>query len=646
MIDQLLQASTAEEKQQLMMEMRAKNIGFFHKKLPEKSFAKSIAENTSNKYFLDFTPDFFNIFEKDSGLYCHPANGLLEHVEKIAQWYHKDWIDLVNGLQTTYVEEHGRLINGFTVNTQRCCPGINLRVLQEKIDLPTSEDGKHAYLGPVVFLGIFHGLHIIKFLETASPSHIMLVEPDINSFLLSCHIIDYQALYERFGSLNIVVGKGNLDDVLHQFLNQVTVTRNVWIRFLPIYKSELFDDIINRIKLSWRMHEIHVPYEREVNNLTYGLNNVLSKHLFLTEKPGIRGNYAVVGAGPSLLEDLDWLKDNQAKIIIVCATTASLVLKKHGIQPDIQVLLDTELTDEEWESIGLDETIPTVCYYKVSPELLAKLERPVLIVERHMPNPVWFKHTFMNTHPTSGNLAFCLVCNLNPKAIFLLGMDLGTKDVGDDHATNVLTGEKKCQYIGREWIPHKETNFSESADNFYTHSYLLIAKITIENAITFLENVEVINFSDGIGIKGSTAKHTSDFPFMETETKDKVLSTLDDGFRPLEEGDWNKYQMSAQALLDELKESIKILFAEQFEWEEFVFVIDKKIRRLITGMIKKQEGGDRIYVFQKLIENALTAWYRLLVFAESQEEVERLYKVGRCEFFKLIDELSFPSSLG
>ncbi len=340
-INQLLQASTAEDKQQLLMEMRVKNIKFFHKELPEQSFAKDIAETSSNKYFLDFTNDFFNVFEKDSGFYCHPANGLLKHAEKIAQWYHKDWVDLVNGLQTTYTEEHGRLITNFTVKTQRSCPGINLRVLEGKVDLPTSEDGLHAYFGPVVFLGIFHGLHILKFLETASPSSIMLVEPDIDSFLLSCHIIDYEALYQRFGSLNLVVGTGKLDDVLHQFLNQVSVTKNVWVRFLPIYKSELFDDIINRIKLSWRMHEIHVPFEREVNNLTYGLKNVLSEHLFLTDKPEVRGSFAVVGAGPSLLKDLDWLKENQSKIIIVCATTASLVLKKHGIQPDLQVLLDT-----------------------------------------------------------------------------------------------------------------------------------------------------------------------------------------------------------------------------------------------------------------------------------------------------------------
>ena len=161
-----------------------------------------------------------------------------------------------------------------------------------------------------------------------------------------------------------------------------------------------------------------------------------------------------------------------------------------------------------------------------------------------------------------------------------------------------------------------------------------------------MNDVEVINFSDGIALKGSTAVHSSDFVFsVEEDDKDKVLFALDDSFRPLKENDWNEYQMSAHELLAELKVSVKELFVEQFDWEDFVAVIDKDVRLVITDMIKNYQGGDRIYVFQKLIENALTAWYRLMVFAVSQEEIERLYQVGRVEFFKLIDELSFPSSL-
>jgi hypothetical protein len=86
----------------------------------------------------------------------------------------------------------------------------------------------------------------------------------------------------------------------------------------------------------------------------------------------------VIGAGPSLDEQIEWIKAQTPKPVIICAYKALKSLAKNGITPDFVVMLDPNQQLRHLEGVDLQQIAGFVVEVSVWPEVLAKIDRPIL----------------------------------------------------------------------------------------------------------------------------------------------------------------------------------------------------------------------------------------------------------------------------
>lgn len=644
-LEKLKNTHSSSEQERILKRMMKKNIKFFRKHLPDFS---NILETKEQRSFdvVCSGQDGVNIFEQESGQFCHSPNQLMEHSERLGHCYHNDWIDEVRTLQPYYGEaDIGVIVQQFIRSVGKVCPEINKRGLTGEIKLPV--DNGHPVTGPVVFLGVFHGLHITSFLASATPSHIMLVEPDIDAFILSCHFLDYTEIQQRFGPLNICVGGNISDKVMDLFFYHSFISHRVWVRFLPVYHAELFTDIVKKITLKHRRMESFVPVSWDVDGLGYGWSNLQRGIPVMYSNPEINCPVVVVGSGPSLADDLQWLRENQQRVIIVCATNVSAILREKEITVDFQILLDIELNEEQWKKIDLDVEIPTIFYYKVSPEIIAKFKTPILLIDKNRPMPVALtQYSFDNVLPTSGNLALAVAIILSTELIVLIGMDLGSWGK-DDHARNMLNEEAKQYYQNTDWVDWPHVNFDKPGQSFKTQSIFMSAKSELEKSILKHKSIKFINVSNGIKIEGTDSVRSCEITELAEIDKELVLNNIYKGLIEFShQGLLDlKFPKTTSDLMSGFKADLLILFAEQFDWQGFVYAIDKGLNKVFYSYFDEVLNDRRVFVFIEKFNYILTVWYRMMIFTDSATEANAVYQTGRKEMIKIIELLEFPEVL-
>lgn len=86
----------------------------------------------------------------------------------------------------------------------------------------------------------------------------------------------------------------------------------------------------------------------------------------------------VIGAGPSLDEHIDWIKAQIPRPVIICAYKALKSLAKHGVTPDFVVMLDPNQKLRHLEGVDVSNVAAFVVEVSVCPEVLARVDRPIL----------------------------------------------------------------------------------------------------------------------------------------------------------------------------------------------------------------------------------------------------------------------------
>ncbi|PLX51030.1 MAG: hypothetical protein C0613_01545 [Desulfobulbaceae bacterium] len=650
-IIQKLQAAPPKKRLKILRRMRQKNQRFFEKEKAFAKFAELLKTTDVSDYEVKVTEDFLDIIEKKSGLYCHPAGDLLGQAQRLAAPYHSGWINVVKPLHGDFGEtSHGDLVRGFLDNLYEGCPEIKLRRTTGELDLPAGQDDL-LHSGPVVFLGIFHGLHIVSYLENVAPTQIILVEPDIEAFLLSCYFLDYEFLAKRFEPLSLSVGRELPIDLVDNFFNEVDITSRVWVRFLPVYNDPLFKGIVEQVALRQAKYQAHVPYGRDLRGLENGAYNVRQGYRYCgrEKKPGSSltlPNIAVVGSGPSLKNDLEWLRANQKNLLIITAMSTGLILHQNGIEPDIQTFLDVQ--DPILANYLLE--CPTVFYYKVDPDIVAAAPEAILVAQNLFPNSVKWTRALANIGPTSLNTAMSVACWLRPQNIYLAGADLSMRDAeGGSHAFQTLgsspqNNQSTFDYEKRDTVPVAKSNFPESEGLLKTDSYLWFAKLALEQCVLELEAATTVyNLSDGAFIKGTVPVRSGAVLLSGEGAK---LGALEVArlFPRMSDKDWAPYPKRGHELLAEMRREISDLFAETFSWPLFVRAIEVDLTQTVNKYCDTRANDMRMRVFLHPLCDVVTEWYRAMIYAKTEGELEMLYANGLKALREVLDSLEWPKA--
>lgn len=653
-IIQDLKRADGKGRQKLLMRTHAKNVEYLKRKNPE--LADFVVQRGTGPFGINVGDTQLDVFDRATGALYHPPGQLLQYMADLGSWHHTGWVDKLSIEHVFRGQEsvHAKMIIGLLEKLYVAMPALRQRMASGTVKLPALPDGRR-YSGPVVFLGIFTGLHIMHYLNRTVARDVFLIEPDLDRFALSCYFVDYEEMDRMCGRLLMHVGPNAPQSPIEHLITGAPVTASSWVRLLPAYPAGQFDDIINRVSLRWRsLTEVFVPYDRELNNLKYGMRNIQSKLPFPHTPPKLSPNctIAVVASGPSLNKDMEWLRKNQDRLIIMASISCMRVLKENGIRVDFQCTLDTEIDEPLFQQLQLDPDVILAAYYKLAPELAARFKKVILIPEDGKANCVRFLKSFTYTHPTTGNLATAFAAWCRPSRLLLVGLDLGFREgrrshvEGGWHDENEGIGHDE-EVGGRDHI-QVTANFPESEGEISTIAYYNNARFNVEDAVKALRGAcEVLNLADGARVSGAEPRRSADLELPEYPEKAADIAAILGAFSSDYEGILEPYTTPGGQVIREMVDSIAAAIEQKdgFRWPEFAKGVDLAWMKALGDILGKYPGELRIEVFGKLIHDLLANWYRAMILTETIEEAEQLYRKGLEEVRAQLGSEVWPEEL-
>ena len=401
-----------------------------------------------------------------------------------------------------------------------------------------------------LFYGVGLGYALGSLYERIEVAHLILIEPDPDLFFASLHTFDWDPL------LHFLKGNGSFIKVIvsadpHEIYWELREYYRVQGNFLSTTRCEIVHD------LSKQVVDLVLAVNREYpklysglgffDDLLFGMSHgfaaVRHKCGFVRETP-LPSDLAatpvfVIANGPSLDEDLDFIRANQDKALIIACGTALDTLYHCGIQPDFYAC--TERVPDIAETVAAipDKDflgrIVLLASEVVHPRVAAQFKHTMFFIKDGEIFDVLLsaealkRLSFMN--PLVGNLGLSAVLTLGFKELVLLGLDCGIKQGTDKHHS---TGSQF--YYGKSAaIPFKQNLSLDSTvhGNFggYCESarVYMVGILNLEAAIRAAgDGVRCLNASDGARIEGAQPKHSADidlscYPELD---KDKLRSRL------------------------------------------------------------------------------------------------------------------------
>lgn len=649
-----LKRAEPKKRQTILMRMREKNLRHLRKWVPE--LANYLETTGTGRFEVRIDKHFLQIIDRTTGQPCHPPNELLPYMQQLGYRYHTGWIEK-NAIAPIPRggSEHGQILIKFRNRLFEALPALPERIVKGEVRLP-SLGNERGYSGPTVFLGVFSGFHVMNYLSRNDVQDAFLIEPDLDRFALSCFFLDYEALHENWGHLLLHVGLEMPQNPVDLLIHSSPVTASAWIRLLPAYPDGKFDEIVSRVALRWAsLNQIFVPFDREVRNLSYAMKNLQSAAPLMKAAPTLSSGstIAVVASGPSLSQDMEWLKRNQDKLIIFSATSTVRALRHNGVRVDFQFALDTEIGQEDLEQLQLDHDAPMVGYYKMNPELVAKFSRPLLVVEKFKANPARIEHMLTGTHPTTGNLAAALAAWVKPAQMLLIGLDLGYRDARESHVKDTIYDDNDgalhvVETAGKE-TQAVAANFKESEGQIVTHAYHNNARLSLESVCARMveAGVRILNLSDGAFINGATPQRSSELELADYPQRDDDIAAILNAFSSDHEDMWEPYEIPGTERLAQLREALLGPFEQidtrRFDWIKWAGKLDNAWRYAASKAAGPSDA--RIECYARLIFDLLSEWYRAALLTHETAETLTVFNAGLEALREALEALTWPEDL-
>ena len=218
----------------------------------------------------------------------------------------------------------------------------------------------------------------------------------------------------------------------------------------------------------------------------------------LTEEFTLDGDeYIVVSAGPSLDDNIAFLRESSGKKRIIVVNTALKRLEKEGIRPDVVVMIDPfQRLRSHVEGIeSYTEGIPLLTVEEGSSDFIKLYRGPVYIVPGEEGDDAAFRWGFSGT---VASLGLDLAYYLKAKTIYLIGSDLATPN-GANYAGGLAHDSKSGAADGIEVL-------STDGGMVQTKRLYQTFREILERQIEGHPEVKVYNMSKhGAAIKGTEA---------------------------------------------------------------------------------------------------------------------------------------------
>ena len=407
----------------------------------------------------------------------------------------------------------------------------------------------------IMMLGVGFGYQIEELLKLTDLRTLYLYEPEPDVFYASLYTLDWASIMERFEpegySIDLKIG-GSPEAFCNHLVRSIVCSGVYRISWFYLFRSATSETIteaydllkknIHRISQGWGF------FDDELISLAHGVGNAIAKRNWLkrnTDTELYRDiPVFIIGSGPSIDKDLDFIRENQHKALIFCGGTALKTLKYANIAPDFHVEVERifaayELLEETLEDSDFAKDTVLLANNTVHPKVFDLFHRSGISQKVNDAGG-----TLMNTifdvpyedqldwgKPSCVNGAFVFSGMLGFSNVYLFGCDSGFKDHTEHHS-------KFSDYYdeegndARNYDKDYEENITVDG-NFgsliKTSSYLDMGRMTLEQARVQYPDMAAFNCSDGALIKGFKPTRTNEIEFKidrldKAALRDQVLS--------------------------------------------------------------------------------------------------------------------------
>lgn len=445
-------------------------------------------------------------------------HGMLASAEYLANPFaHEAWRLYANGIKPNAMEE-GRFPLTGAMSRELLERAREHGLREDKLNLP--ED----FLPATTLLGLGGGLHLEALRERYPHIHSLLIfEESLDLFRISCHLVDYPALFSQVSPEACYLFIENLSDkaFVKSFFEIRRVSSNFLRLELTLYETP---KIAAMRELIAEAHEVNArgwgTFEDEMIGISNALENLnylqeRQKHPMLSAPRRVNAPICVVGNGASLDKLLPFIQENAERMIIFSAGTALKPLRARGIVPDFQIEIERiDFLHEVLEGAPLGE-IPLMAGLMVNPKALSLARESYLFArggsavgELHEP-----RFILRHASPLVGNAALELALCFGSDVI-LAGLDCGYIEGESKHAQNSYYGEES-RAIPSGCFEVKGNGKSR----VYSDSLYALSRQMMEEAIRSAPRIVVLNLGEGAAIEGARAVKVGEFELGRVDKK-------------------------------------------------------------------------------------------------------------------------------
>ena len=408
--------------------------------------------NYQEKYALDFIMDNgeFDIYDivNDKYLYNRTPKKINDQLVRKIEFNKKESI--------FNIEEYFYMKNSIKIDTENRFKYENANeisnvtisdIFEYTNSLKDFLDNKKKRIKKVekfIFLGTLLGRHIPRIAEKVDAEMYLVCERNLEIFRLSLFTVDY----------TILASKGVVFSIMDNSIEEVEkIGKFINIKYLDNYLLKFSTTNINIEKyvdniLAYLVSNKPTMYDYnrylyiKVNRTTKMLKSEYKTLLFdqIKENCNYFENTPILylAAGPSLDENIEWIKENQNSFFIVTLGAAYKKLIKNKIRIDIITSLDE---DSILNELQFDDG--SVSNINENTIIMLSCSTNLIIIEKLKDKKLFLYETQVSIHKNNiafsgfsvGEVTLDILLKMNAKEIYLLGLDLAlNQDTGLTHS--------------------------------------------------------------------------------------------------------------------------------------------------------------------------------------------------------------------
>ncbi|RXJ66625.1 hypothetical protein CRV08_12410 [Halarcobacter ebronensis] len=302
------------------------------------------------------------------------------------------------------------------------------------------EKASFNHINKFIIFGLGLGIHLPLIHKKINAKTYFVVEPNLEFFRLSLFVTNYAQLSKETKLiLSIAEDDAAFGNSFDTFYNENFIY-NYYFKFFELSDSYIFYKKIIQTKLVSQSFYLYT-YNRTFLSLYRTNTYILEKFktlniskvntLEFSKKPIL-----CLAAGPSLQKEIEFVKNNQDKFIIVAIYATLPLLEQNGINPDII----TQYDEQDWAVLNTLAKIKDINFFKDSIFIFSSHVNAKLINNFNKENIYIFQAMFelkkafgTLTSPSIGEITYVLLLLLGAKNIYLLGLDMALGEDGKSH---------------------------------------------------------------------------------------------------------------------------------------------------------------------------------------------------------------------